>query len=542
MRNDKDPNLRSPHPSNEEQLANVLTKAAVGKGVPPPDDTPETPEIREDKLANALADAAAVGKGVPPPEEPPKTPDPRKKGKDGKTIPDLKPEGDDKRISTFDFGSWLLKRYKFGKVENVLYVFDRFSFIYLPMTFPQFNLWIRSKVHSGEIPKSVKKCINRYYLSELLDWVTADPNIPELPERPNPRYIAAANGLLDLKQHKLIDFADIKPDDLPVIYNRLPVKYINYDVSEWHSSPPYKYFERLSYQDCRDSCMAHLQYMFGKASSNDREGKTLEYICGPKDSGKSVCADMLQYMLGKNNCAFCSVTSLPQQFTKINLFHKLANICADEDISAWTVPIATDVKKITSGDTISADVKFSSTVDFKPYSMLICFANDAPVYSRRIDAGGAVSERLNLIPTGPTVKNKDPELFHSKILPKLDLVFSACVDFYLTHDAPEKIVTLDDIISPGISQDAMFERWRQQCVSETEDCIILKVGDDFWPNYLNFVQNAPYSSRLSRKQFEMKLAITFSDRKTEKDDVSAYNGLILKDNVYKPKKSDFGEW
>ncbi len=479
MSNTKDSNFSgvfSAHHYNKEALAQVLTAAADGKGIPPPEDPPKTPDVREDKLAQVLT-AAADGKGIPPPEDPPKTPDPRKTHKDSKT-PGLLTEGDDKRIASFDFGSWLLKKFKFGKVDKVLYVFDAQTLIYLPMTFPLFNLWIRSKVHSGEIPKNANKSINRYYLTELLDWITADPNIPELPERPSPRYIAVANGLLDLKSHRLRYFEDIKPDDLPVLYNRLPVHYIDYEISEWCSSPPYHYFERLSSQDCRESCMAHLQYMFGKVSSNDRHGKTLEYIYGPKDSGKSVCADMLEYMLGKNNCSFCSVTSLPQQFTKINLFHKLANICADEDISAWTVPIATDVKKITSGDTIGADVKFSSTVDFKPYSLLICFANDAPVYSRRIDAGGAVSERLNLIPTGPTVKNKDPGLFHSKIRPNMDLVFSACVDYYLTHDAPEKIVPIEDIISPDISPDALFERWRQQCVSETEDSIILKVGDD----------------------------------------------------------------
>ena len=543
MSNSKNPKLRgapNAHPCNKETMALSLTEAAEGKGIPPPEVPPKTPDVREDKLAQAIT-KAAEGKGIPLPEDPPKTPDPRE-GKAGNSVPELRPEGDDKRISTFNFGTWLLKKFKYGRVNNVLYVFDEKLLIYLPLTFPQFNIWVRSMIHSGEIPRIASRSINRYYLTELLDWITSYPKIPELPEKPNPRFIAVANGLLDLKRHKLIYFEDIESEELPVLYNRLPVKYIDYDVSDWHSSPPYKYLERLSSPDCRDSCMAHLQYMFGKTASNDRRGKTLEYIYGPKDSGKSVCAEMLEYMLGKGNYASASITSLPQQFTKINLFHKLANICADEDISAWTVPIATDVKKITSGDTINADVKFSNAVQFKPYSMLICFANDAPVYSRRIDAGGAVSERLNLIPTGPTVTNKDPYLFKDKILPNIDLAFSACMDYYITHDTPEKILPMEDIISPDISPIGLFERWRQQCVNETDEDVTVKVGDDIWPNYDNYIQTAPYSSRMSRRQFEMMLAVKFNGRKCEKDGVSAYCGLRLIPKVYNPKEFDFGGW
>lgn len=526
---------------NDETLAQVLTEAANGKGSPPPEEPIKTPDFRGDKIAQALTEAANA-KGVPSPESSPKTPDSRKKGKAGKPVLELKPKGDDKRIPTFDFGTWLLRKYRYGKIGEVLYVYDEKSYIYLPQTFPQFNRWIRSKVRIGEIPEVTKNSINRYYLGELLDWITADPNIPELPDKPNPRYIAVANGLLDLKRQQLRQFEDIDPCKLPILFNRLPVRYIDHDISEWYCSPPYHYFERLSSPDCRDRCMAHLQYMYGKIASNDRRGKTLEYLFGPKDSGKSVCADMLLAMLGISNCATVSITSLPQQFTKINLFHKLANICADEDISAWTMAVATDVKKITSGDMISADVKYSNTVQFKPYAMLVCFANDAPVYSRRIDAGGAVSERLNLIPTGPTVTNKDPDLFKDKILPNMSLVFSACMNYYLKHDMPDKIVPLEDIISPEISPEALFERWRQQCVIETDDGNVLKVGEDIWPNYVKFIQASPYSSRMTRRQFEMRLAVKFNNMKCEKDGVSAYHGLRLKARTYNPKEIDFGGW
>ena len=295
--------------------------------------------------------------------------------------------------------------------------------------------------------------------------------------------------------------------------------------------------------------MNHLKFSFGKVGTNDRQGKLFTYICGPKDSGKSVCADIVREMVGPENCSTIGLASLSLQFSKINLFHKLVNISADEDLSAWTMAIATDVKLITSCDTITADVKFQPQIQFKPYSMLISFGNATPTYGKKLDAGGAISSRLNIIPTGPTVKDKDKLLFESKIQPELDLLFSVCLDYYLDHEMPPKIIPMEEILNPEISPDAMFEKWLQACVTLTETDIIVKTTPEIWPCYQNYVETAPYESRLTERQFQMKLAATFINRKcTEAEcSVSAYRGLKLKYCKYSPIINDqsdekFGHW
>ena len=175
--------------------------------------------------------------------------------------------------------------------------------------------------------------------------------------------------------------------------------------------------------------------------------------------------------------------------------------------------------------------------------MLISFGNASPTYSRKLDAGGAISSRLNLIPTGPTVKNKDADLFQKKIRPEINLLFSVCLDYYLDHNMPAKIIPLEEIVNPDISPEAMFEKWRQACVTENDSNEIAKTSDDLWPCYQNFVETAPYSSRYSEKAFQMKLASTYTKRKCSEAEcsVSAYRGLVLKRRKYSPILNDPSE-
>lgn len=442
----------------------------------------------------------------------------------------------DNRIRAFDLSKWLLKKHRYGLNNDVLHVMDKW--IYEPMTLDRFDRAIRQGIHKGELPAEAEKCINRYYLTELLAWISSSPTIPELPELPNRRYIALADGLFDLKQGQYVNDADLL-NDFPILYNRLPVKYLtDYTASDWEHSNSLAFLRRFANPDCKEECVNHCKYLFGKTGSNNRNGKIMTHFYGPADSGKSVCSDIIEGMLGKTNYSNMGLSSLSKNFAVFNLYHKLANISSDESLSAWTMEAATNIKLITSGDMVTADVKFQKPVQFRPYTSLICFGNDVPVISRQIDAGGAITRRLNLIPTGPTVKDKIEHYFELYLEEELDLLFSVSIDYFRTHEMPAKIVPLEEFDDLEISKSALFELWTEECTFEANDDDVLRTGDSIWPCYENYVRNAPYTSRMTKKQFEMAMATRFAKKKCPQkvDGGSAYFGIALKYGVYNPKK------
>lgn len=510
--------LVTPSVDNSDQhLQDELSDVLKTKVKPvAPDDTASSSPHEENKQPRSIP----PGNGEKP------------KGQD-----DIIVDGDN-RISSFNLSKWLIKNETYGKANDVLYMLDKENGIYIPLTLDRFDAAIRRAAYEGKIPAEAIKSINEYYLKELHKWVSAEPSIQELPERPNRRYIALANGILDLEHHRLIkDAQEFK--EYPILFNRLPVKYIEHDQSEWRSSASLRYLQRFAHPDCRDEFVQHLKYTFGKTASNDRSGKTLTYLYGPTDSGKGICEAMLVGMLGYRNCSALSLAALCRQFGMINLYHKLLNVSADEDLSSWSMEIGTNVKLVTSGDLVSANKKFHDAVDFRPYSSLICFGNAAPVISRRVDAGGAISRRLNLIPTGPSVplKEQDPYIFERELKPELNLLFSVCSDFYMENDMPPKIIPLETIAQLEINSEALFELWVEKCVFKAEETVVLKMSVNIWPCYKHFVENAPYASRLTQRQFEMMMATKFHNHKcpSKVGGGSAYRALRLEYKVYSPQ-------
>ncbi len=361
---------------------------------------------------------------------------------------------------------------------------------------------------------------------------------------PNKRYLAVQNGILDLKNHVLLqpsDFSDAS--EIPVLFNRINAKYVEYDKDDWENSATYRYLKRLADPDCEEQCVNALLYLVGKICSNDRSGKSLYYLYGASNNGKSVLAAYIQAILGYGNFGNLSLKDLTLQFSMINLRHALANISTDEDTDAWNSGTASLIKRITGHDTLQVDVKYERMQQFKPYCVLLCMGNAEPRYSKDLDAGAAISKRLFLIPTGPTVLEPDEDLLEKKLLPEKDLLFSVAIDYFMNHAHPDKIVNVEEIIFPDISAKDLFACWQGDCVKITNDTEEHLV-DELWTNYSEYVRNAPSGSRLKRRAFEMECSIRLSSCKSPSrlHNRSCYIGLQLRRKIYQPYNQDFGEW
>ena len=427
-----------------------------------------------------------------------------------------------------EFANILVESFQFGRIGKTLYVL--INLIYTALLERDFDLFLRLAALKKDLPEELRKSISSYKSSELYAWLLAHPSVKELPEMPDKCYIAVQNGILDLKNHVLLqpsDFSDAS----------------EYDKDDWENSATYRYLKRLANPDCEEQCVEALLYLLGKICSNDRTGKNLYYLYGASNNGKSVLAAYIQAILGYGNFGNLSLKDLTLQFSMINLRHSLVNISTDEDTDCWNSGIASLIKRITGHDTLQVDVKYERMQQFRPYCVLLCMGNAEPKYSIELDAGSAISKRLFLIPTGPTITEPDEDLLETKLLPEKDLFFSKAIDYFMCHDHPDKIVDVEEIVSPTISPKELFRLWVRDCIEITDSSEEL-LAEDLWNNYCGFVKNMPGASRMKQRSFEMECAVRLSENKSQsrKHNRSCYIGLVLHSKIYSAFSDDFGEW
>ncbi|MFA6269007.1 MAG: phage/plasmid primase, P4 family [archaeon] len=98
---------------------------------------------------------------------------------------------------------------------------------------------------------------------------------------------------------------------------------------------------------------------------------------GTNDNGKSVYIKLLQAFVGKNNYSSEELQQIGHdRFSKAELFGKLMNSCAD--LPAIIMENTGDFKKLTAGDTVSAQRKFGQPFQFENHAKLIFSANEVP--------------------------------------------------------------------------------------------------------------------------------------------------------------------
>jgi putative DNA primase/helicase len=149
---------------------------------------------------------------------------------------------------------------------------------------------------------------------------------------------------------------DYKPNEI-----RTPRKFLDFLYSVMHPSDVPLVIEFLGYcliKDCR----------FQKALM----------IAGPPDQGKSTFLDLSTTFFGKPNVTNKTMHQLTQnRFATASLFGKLVNIFAD--LSSDRLKNIEMFKVLVAGDSISAERKFTSDFDFKPYAKLIFSSNLPPL-------------------------------------------------------------------------------------------------------------------------------------------------------------------
>ena len=221
--------------------------------------------------------------------------------------------------------------------------------------------------------------------AEVVEFIRVDA--PELWEQPSMEMLNVKNGLLRLRDRKL----------LPHSPKHLSTVQLQVDYDPQANCPAIeKFVTEVFPEDAIDLAWE----IPGWLMVPDVSIQKAILLTGEGANGKSTYLTMLIAFIGKANTAGVALHKLEKdKFAGARLLGRLANICPDlpsEHLSGTST-----FKQIVGGDTIDGEYKFRDSFDFVPFCRLVFSANHPP---RSQDASHAFFRRWVVIPFDRTIE------------------------------------------------------------------------------------------------------------------------------------------
>lgn len=207
--------------------------------------------------------------------------------------------------------------------------------------------------------------------------------ICEKKEKNTSGLIAFNNGIYNVFTEELMEF-----NPKYIITNKIPWDYNPVAYSELIDNT-------LNEFACNDTGIKLLiDELIGYILFDKNElGKSF-IITGDKANGKSTFLKILIYMVGKDNYSALSLDDIVNsKFRVYQVVGKLLNI--GDDIGNGYIPEAEILRKLITGDVVTAEQKGRDPIEFNCYVKFVFSANDIP---RIKDPTGATARRIIIIP------------------------------------------------------------------------------------------------------------------------------------------------
>ena len=296
---------------------------------------------------------------------------------------------------------------------------------------------------------------NRHKIGDLLDALAAITFLPETIQQPtwiaNVKVpagviVACANGLLH------VDTRTLLPHD-PRFFNQTAVPFA-FDPDALEPTHWLAFLDELWPDD--PESIAALQEFFGYVISGRLDLQKILLLVGPTRGGKGAIARVLGQLVGPENVAGPTLSSLGNDFGLAPLLGKPLAVISDARLSGRnTSTVVERLLAISGEDTITVNRKYRDQWSGKLPSRFMVISNELPHFG---DAAGAIVGRfVVLLLTRSWLGAQDPELepaLHSQ-LPE---ILSWALDgldrlrdlgrFTTPPSSDEAVIALMDLASP----------------------------------------------------------------------------------------------
>lgn len=321
------------------------------------------------------------------------------------------------------------------------------------------------------------------------------------------------NGLFDVDTYRLSPHS---PEVLSTI--QLPVSY----ESEARCDKFGKTLDEIFEGD--EEKIMILQEFWGLCLTRETKFEHALICLGEGANGKSLLLNVLEHILGKQNCCSIPLEKFNNTHYVANLFGKLANISVET--SAKSEVYDSIFKSIVSGDPIQADLKFKNPFKFNPFCKLVFAMNNLP---RVDDKTRAFYRRLIILRFGrefsETEQNKN---LKNELLMEINGIFLWCLL------GLKRLRQRGHFKIPKQIQDEVEEYQKENnnvIIFVDDKC---KLDDEFsigkrelYTHYSNYCRDYNYRA-FSKKKFGMELKKQFKNIKDDRSNSSrSWEGIEI---------------
>lgn len=266
--------------------------------------------------------------------------------------------------------------------ENPIIIFDGVPSIYIDGVYEEISQGSISNLMFKFLPFEPKE--RKIMIEQTMDYISAKlKSFKKIESHKLNQLIVAFNDkAFDVLTGCLIDY---NPDvyikqKLPFDYNPNANRdFMNQAISVWANND--------------SNIEALIQEMIGSAITNSFNLRKAFMLVGPKNDGKSALLEVMEHLVGEENCSHISLKEMKKDTYVASLNGKLLN-CAD-DIDDKAMHDTSVFKNIVSHGNVTGKFLYKNPFSFKPYCTLIFSANSAPYIK---DRTGDIKKRLIVIP------------------------------------------------------------------------------------------------------------------------------------------------
>lgn len=242
-------------------------------------------------------------------------------------------------------------------------------------------------------------------------------------------FIALENGIINVEEIlAAMKDGTVLPLPMPLTPDFFSRFRLNYEYAPEATCP--RFMQYLEEVQPNEENREMLQMIAGLLLIPDTSYNVAFFLVGQGGTGKSVFMNILEALIGSDNCCCVPLASLAFRFANIGLTESLANIIGDMPVTPDSGRLA-DMegvfKKVTSGETLFVERKFMNGKEARVTARCVFATNEMPHFS---DRSNGVWDRVRVIPFNVVFRNTDkqnPHLFE-ELCGELPGIFNWALD------------------------------------------------------------------------------------------------------------------